>query len=246
MTAVVSRAATLVALTLVVTAVTMIPAGSAARLAPTGSTAPRAKAARVLVLCAKKQTGQLRLVRKARSCRKSERVVRWGSRGPAGTRGRDGRDGRDGVGATGPAGPPGASGAAGAAGVGGLGLLTARLTGYSGLTSPAFGAPSGETAVSANEDLVETLSPARDVVISRLAVQTTSAPGTGNTVTVTLRDDGSDTSVSCTVIDAATSCTNTGSSAVVSAGSTLSFGVTASPGVLSASVLIGAEAGSAP
>ncbi len=58
---------------------------------------------KVIVACAKKKSGALRLVASAKNCRKTERVVTWnqeglrGLPGPKGVAGDDGVDGEDGI-----------------------------------------------------------------------------------------------------------------------------------------------------
>ena len=206
-----------------------------------GATSVRAKPVAILA-CAHRQSGHVRLVKRARACKKRERLVKWsvrGPKGPAGARGTAGLPGSPGE--TGPAGEQGPPGSPGSSGTSVAAFLSARLTGYSGLLSPAFAAPTGTTAVSLNEDLVETLGPARSFTASSLAVRSSSAPGAGNTVTVTLRDDGSNTTLSCTIVDPATTCTNTSASATIAAGSTLSLSVSSSPTVPPISVLAGLE-----
>lgn len=215
------------------------------------------KAAATVLMCAQRRTGRVRLVQRARACKRGERFVRWGLRGQRGLRGLAGANGRDGAagaagpaGLQGPAGPQGETGPQGAQGPTGPtgptgpssgGILTARLTGYTGLLSPAFGSPSGTSAVSTTEDSVETLSPARDIGAQNLAVQASSAPGVGQSVTVTLRDDSADTALACTISGAATACTNTGTTASIGAGSTLSLEVTSTVGVVGTTLLVGFE-----
>jgi hypothetical protein len=119
--------------------------------------------------------------------------------------------------------------------------MSARLTGFNGLLSPAFGSATGASAATTTESSVETLSPARDLSAKNLAVRTSSAPGVGESVTVTLRDDGADTALACTVSAAATTCTNTGSTVTIGAGSALSLEVTAPATVLGMTLLVGFE-----
>jgi len=73
------------------------------------------------------------------------------------------------------------------------------------------------------------------------AVQLTAAPGAGNSVSVTLRDDGADTALSCTIANAATSCTNPSTNATIAAASTLSIEVTSTLLTPATSVLVGLE-----
>lgn len=207
-----------------------IPAGSAVKR-------PEAKkAATTVLVCANRANGRLRLVRRVRACRRVERLMRWNIRGPRGLRGPAGARGRDGA-----PGPPGEPGAAGPPGSNSVAVLSARVTGYSGGLGPAFAAPTGSSAATATEDAVETLSPARALSARNLAVQATTAPGGGNSLTVTVRANGADTVLACTIAGAATSCTNTADSASIPADATLSLEVTSSVGVLSTSLLVGFE-----
>lgn len=249
-----------VLLSVVVVTACAIPAASAVRnetAASGGSRADQKKSPATLLSCAHRKSGQLRLVRRVRGCRKTERLVRLSLRGPRGARGPGGPAGRVGaagslgaVGSEGPRGlqgnqgnqgPAGPQGLAGPEGESSVAAFSARLTGYSGLTGTAFASPSGATAVNTNEDLVETLAPARNLDARNLAVQTTSAPGPGNTITVTLRAAGADTALSCTIADAATSCTNVGTNALIPAASTLSLEVSSTPTLLLTSLLVGFE-----
>jgi hypothetical protein len=85
---------------------------------------------------------------------------------------------------------------------------------------------------------VATLSPAATIVARDLAVELTAAPGAGATRTFTLRDDGADTAVSCTISGSETTCTST-ATATVAAGSELSIRVSVSGLPASASALFG-------
>jgi hypothetical protein len=227
-----------------------IPAGSAVK-GSAQAEAKKKKAPAAVLVCANRANGRIRLVRRTRACRRAERLVRWNARGPKGLRGPRGLRGLTGErgpagangldGAPGPAGPPGAIGEAGPPGSSNVSVFSARVTGYSGLLSPGFAAPMGTSVTSATEDLVETLAPARAFSARNLAVQMASAPGGGNSATVTLRANGADTSLSCTIAGAATSCTNVADSPSIAAGATLSLEVTSSLGVLTTSLLVGFE-----
>jgi hypothetical protein len=63
-------------------------------------------------------------------------------------------------------------------------------------------------------------------------------PGTGNSWTMTLRKNGANTSVTCTISNLATQCSDTTHTAVFAAGDLISIGITgdggAKPGVWSA------------
>ena len=88
---------------------------------------------------------------------------------------------------------------------------------------------------------MQTLSPARAITAASLAVRTTVAPGAGNSITVTLRDDGADTALACTIADTATSCSNVAANPAIGAGSALSLAVTATLGVPTTALLVGLE-----
>jgi len=99
------------------------------------------------------------------------------------------------------------------------------------------------SAVSADETEVETLSPAASVTAQNLAVRTTVAPGTGSSMTITLRVNGADTSLSCTVSGTGTTCSNTSATVTVAAGSRLALELSSSDATLPVmSVLVGWEA----
>lgn len=77
-------------------------------------------AVRVVKACAKKSTGELRLVTSRKKCRANERFVKWNVKGPTGPNGPTGSTGPAGsagpAGSTGPTGPTGPSGAPGSNG----------------------------------------------------------------------------------------------------------------------------------
>ena len=187
----------------------------AALALPAASALDTAKSVRA---CAHARTGNLRLARKA--CRRGERTVTWAVRGPQGPQG-----------ATGPQGPAGASHVA---------IFSAQATSFVGALSPAFAGVTGITPVTAAESAAQTLAPAADFTARNLSVRTSMAPGLGNTVTVTLRDDGADTALACTVSGAATTCTSP-ATALVGAGSALALKVSSTPAAPAMSLLVGFE-----
>jgi hypothetical protein len=86
-----------------------------------------------LYSCAKKKGGSLRVVKKARSCRKDERRITWNRSGLNGSAGPKGDSGSQGSrGDAGPAGQPGSNGQPGATGATG----EAGPTGPTGATGP--------------------------------------------------------------------------------------------------------------
>jgi hypothetical protein len=162
-----------------------------------------------------------------------------GATGPIGPTGATGP-----TGAMGPTGPTGANGTTGVAGPRGPAIFTARANLYGGaLPGTKFAGVATISPVTTSESEVETLSPAASMTAQNLSVRTTAAPGTGISVTVTLRVDGVDTSLSCAVSGAATTCSNTSASVAVSAGSRLALEVSSSDAVVPAmSLLVGWEA----
>jgi hypothetical protein len=244
---------------LLTAAVITVSASAAFADARSGGAVPTsARAAQKLVLaCAHRATGQLRLVARVRACRRVERAVRWNVHGVAGARGQAGAQGPAGAsgvqgaqgpagpagpgGPEGPAGPQGAAGPQGPAGTSTVAVLSARVTGYTGLSTVSFGSVTGTSTAGATEDSVETLSPAAAFSVRNLAVQVTTAPGAGQSVTVTVRDDGADTPLACTITGAATSCTDVADSPVIAAGSTLSLRISSSLTAAATSLLVGLE-----
>ncbi len=83
----------------------IIPTATAAPAAPA---APSGSVVKVVKACAKKKTGDMRLVSGAKKCRKNERFLKWNVAGPVGSTGP--------TGATGPSGPAGSDGTPGATG----------------------------------------------------------------------------------------------------------------------------------
>jgi hypothetical protein len=119
-------------------------------------------------------------------------------------------------------------------------IFTARANLYSGGTM--YAAVSGIAAVAALESEVETLAPNASFTARDLAIRTSIAPSLGASVTVTLRDDRSDTPVTCAVSGTATTCDSGGDSTTLSAGSRLSLKIVSSGVVPAMSVLIGWQA----
>jgi hypothetical protein len=99
------------------------------------------------------------------------------------------------------------------------------------------------STVTTDESEVQTLSPAAGMTAQNLSVRTTAAPGSGTSVTLTLRVDGADTSLACTVSGTGTTCSNTSASVTVAAGSPLAFKVSSTDAAVPVmSVLVGWEA----
>lgn len=183
-----------------------------------GKAAPKTS----LRACTQVVTGRLRLAPKPRKCRRRERVVTWAIKGPAGPQGPKGDAGTQGV--------PGPS----------RSMFSAHVSAYVGPLSPAFAALTGVSQANSTESQVQTLSSSADFTASNLSVRTDTAPGAANSVTVTLRDDGVDTALTCTVTASATACTSP-SAVLVGAGSALSLKVTSTPAVPATTLLVGLE-----
>jgi len=218
-----TRSLTLLSLTAVFAALAL---PSASALNKTAS--PTTKFVRA---CAQVKTGNLRLPRKPR-CRRGERPVKWSLAGPRGPQGPKGNTGNTGI--QGPKGDTGDAGASHPA------IFSAQATAYMGVLSPAFAAVSGIAQVTSTESQAQTLAPAANFSADNLSVRTSTAPGTGNSVTVTLRDDGADTAVACTVSGSATTCTSA-ATALVGAGSALALKISSTPATPAMSLLVGLE-----
>lgn len=191
-------------------------------LPASGAVKPKPKkkpAAAVIKACANKKSGALR-VRKRRYCRRSERAVVWSVRGPRG--------------------PKGAGGVAGSSpgGNGGSAYFSTLGTGYSSTLNPGYTSVAGTTPVTPVEAAVQTLSPAVGFTADRLAVRASTAPETGS-ITVTLRANGADTELSCTIPPGEAGCTNTTAAVVIPAGSTLSLQASSTGTVLPTNLLAG-------
>ncbi|MGH2920656.1 MAG: hypothetical protein ACRDKU_01115 [Gaiellaceae bacterium] len=194
-----------------------------------GAVAPKKKerAPASIKACASAKTGALR-IRKKRGCRKGERPLVWSVRGPRGPKGPRGLRGTQGGG-----GDSGANGPASAV------IFTARATAYSSAVNPGYASVTGATQVTATESQAETLAPAAGFAASNLAVRVASAPGAGSSLTVTLRANGADTPLTCTIAAADTTCSNTSVSAAIPAGSTLSIQVSSTGAILTTTLLVG-------
>jgi hypothetical protein len=107
-----------------------------------------------------------------------------------------------------------------------------------------FAAVTGITTATATESDVQTLSPSVATTAQNLAVRVTAAPGVGNSITVTLRVDGADTALTCTISGAATTCNSAAATASIPAASQLSFELTPSGlGLPTVAALVGWETG---
>jgi hypothetical protein len=110
-------------------------AGAFAELNPADAAGPRAHA--VIRGCYKQKSHALRLLAKAKRCKRGERRIAWNRKGPQGQAGSSGTPGAQGspgaIGPPGPAGPRGVTGSTGAPGPGGPTGATGA-TGVQGVT----------------------------------------------------------------------------------------------------------------
>ena len=114
--------------------------------------------------------------------------------------------------------------------------LSATGTSY----APLLGVYSSTISTEAN---AQQISPSGALAISNLQVTLSTATGSGQTVAVTLRAAGSSQSVTCTVGNSSTTCSDTTHSYSVSAGTLLDWQVVVSSGTFSGNVYIGAAMG---
>ena len=174
------------------------------------------------------------VLRVASKCRKGEKAIILNNAGPAGPQGPAGAPGAQGAqgvtGATGAIGATGATGAAGAAGVNrdviGGGGLSCSTTG-SGATEYVgmFGAN-----CTANVAQSQLAMPANGT-LQELHTTLSAAPGTGNSVTFTIRKNVTNTPVACTISDTGTSCADSVNAIGFATGDLISVQVVRSAGV---------------
>jgi hypothetical protein len=120
----------------------------------------------------------------------------------------------------GPKGPTGDQGPQGQPGA--PGATTSVLTGRANIAGiDSFLAPSGISPASLAEGPVQIGSPGVPTTAGNLSVRLDTAPGTSRVFT--LRVDGVDTGVTCTIANADTACSNAVATAAVPAGSRLSL-----------------------
>jgi hypothetical protein len=146
-----------------------------------------------------------------------------GARGKTGARGKRGPRGyRGAAGAVGPAGPAGPAGAAASSTL--MGSWIPESTAGANLGSPVGARQDATSVANGTTDAdVAALSSAADAVGRDLAIGLATAPGTGNSWAVTLRINGADTPLTCTIAGDATSCDSGGATVAVPKKSSLSF-----------------------
>lgn len=144
-------------------------------------------------------------------------LAQQGSTGATGPIGQIGPMGQQGpVGPPGPPGPPGATGAPGANGTSG----SAIGGNYPNTATNNFLIPwnASTNATEANSNV-----PMPSGKASKLVVNLTVAPGTGQSATLTLRKNLANTALTCTVSGTSTTCTDTVDSVTFSDGDLLSI-----------------------
>jgi hypothetical protein len=157
-----------------------------------------------------------------------------GATGPSGPSGPQGIDGP-----TGPSGPDGATGATGPAGSGG-GVFTGRILGLSS-SQNRFGAPSGVSTADATLGNVTTLNSQTACTAQNLSALLTSAPGVGNTRTLSLVVNGlTSTGVTCSVTGTQMACNSSGTESIP-AGATIAFQASTTSGAAGNEWLFGWE-----
>jgi hypothetical protein len=126
----------------------------------------------------------------------------------------------------------------------------AGIVTYSGpsltFTGTAFFPIGGGGLSSTTETNVDLASPA-SATVKNFTVQLSAAPGTGNSIAFTWRDNATSTAVTCTVSGSATSCSDLTDSFTASAGDLLDIQAVTSGTILSASTAVmGTQVGIAP
>jgi Collagen triple helix repeat (20 copies) len=146
-----------------------------------------------------------------------------GDAGPPGPKGDAGPPGPKGD--TGPPGPQGPTGPAGGSSPNALpGLFVGRVNNTASRSATEFGAVVGMTTATTTEANVTMLSPNGPCTAQNLSVRLTTAPGGAHSKQVFIRVDGTtDTSVTCTITGAATTCHSGAASVSIAAGSQLSI-----------------------
>ena len=149
-----------------------------------------------------------------------------GATGPAGVQGPMGEQGPPGppgpAGPEGPVGPQGPAGPQGPQGPKGADGTSGSVIGgnYQNIGNNTFLMP-WDATTSTTENNVNV--PLPSGTASKLVVSLTSAPGAGRSATITIRKNGGNTTLTCTVSDAATTCTNAVDSVAFSDGDLLSI-----------------------
>jgi hypothetical protein len=170
-----------------------------------------------IAACYVKKSGKVRLLVKGSQCAKGEKLIRWNQTGPPGAPGQ-----------------PGGKGSAAAS------MLTGNTENVPVPIdgAPRWLAPSGPSQIWGAITFAEMPSPNVPVVAQDLAVELGDPPGAGQSYTITLQIDGSDTALSCPISgDAAKTCANSAARVSIAPGSRLSFKVVPTASATSRRVL---------
>lgn len=109
-------------------------------------------------------------------------------------------------------------------GTGGIGsAFSGRVNQLPSSPNTVFGGISGVSDAVGLEDSVTTLSPGQSGIAQNLSVRLNAAPGSGRSLKFTLRVNGTDTDVTCTIADNAATGSSGGGTAAVPAGAVLSM-----------------------
>lgn len=163
--------------------------------------------------------------------------------GPTGATGSTGGTGSTGATVTGPTGATGATGGTGATGSGGAtgatGAGAAPIAGDSGTTiavgSTVYAHPNGHSTTGTDSTGATRFKVPRAGTVQTLYVEASSGHGSGDNV-YTLRKNGSDQAVTCTITGAATTCSDLTHNFAVAAGDLLSVKVVTASGGLAVAV----------
>ncbi|MGH7427462.1 MAG: hypothetical protein ACREJ4_03745 [Candidatus Methylomirabilaceae bacterium] len=131
------------------------------------------------------------------------------------------------TGPTGPAGPTGATGPTGPNGP--AGIFSGRLNALATANATEYGLATGRANVGGTEAGFQVLSANTSCTAQALSVKLTAAPGGTHSRAFTVRANGGDTAVTCTISTSSTTCTSA-STATISAGSDLTMKVVTTDG----------------
>ena len=148
-----------------------------------------------------------------------------------GTQGEKGATG--GQGAAGEEGDPGADAAS---------IFTAKISGLEDVPADEFGAVSGQSTSTDLEAAVITLAPNVEMTVRDLAVIVSAPPDASEGHVFTIRDDGDDTDVFCSIDNGETECDSGALTDTIAAGSELSISIVTTGAPPSAFAILGFRA----
>jgi hypothetical protein len=187
-----------------------------------------------ITACYAKNGGTVRIIDSSKKCARTEKKIAWNQAGKVGATGATGARGAAGAaGATGANGQNGTNGTNGTNGIDGAngspaasmlqGHVNTTVTG----TGEEFALPSGaEPAAGSGESAHSLVTPNATIVVRDLLVRLDDAasnPAAGVVYVFTLRDDGADTAVTCTMSNSARTCNSGDATATIAAGSQLAL-----------------------